>query len=163
MRREGSALYYLRPMHSGWTIKSFHDLSVPELFSLLVLRQEVFVVEQSCAYLDADEKDPLSLHLFLSDDAKRCLACLRIVPPGISYEEVSIGRVATHLSVRRTGLGRELMQVGMTHILRLFGAVPIRISAQSYLQRFYESLGFVKVSEEYLEDDIPHIEMRYTP
>jgi ElaA protein len=145
-----------------WHKKRFNELSVQELYSILALRIEVFVIEQNCPYQDADGKDIHSLHVFATDETGRCVACSRIVDPGISYVEVSIGRFVTALSHRRLGLGKELMEHSLECVETAFGPVSIRISAQSYLKSFYSSFGFVQVSEEYLEDDIPHIEMLRT-
>lgn len=142
-----------------WYHKSFDLLSTQELYALFALRMEVFVVEQNCPYQDADGKDLKSSHVFGVNDKGEVVACSRIVAPGVSYSEVSIGRVATSLSVRGTGVGRELMHNSILAIEEKYGSVAIRISAQSYLKLFYESLGFVKVGEEYFEDNIPHIEM----
>lgn len=141
-----------------WQTKSFEELSNAELYELLSLRQEVFVVEQDCPYLDADNKDKRSWHL-LGRDNKRLVAYARIVDSGISYTEVSIGRVLTHASIRRSGVGIELMQQAIAFINHELGTQPIRISAQLYLQAFYESLGFEYTGKSYLEDGIPHIEM----
>ncbi|WP_270089789.1 GNAT family N-acetyltransferase [Sphingobacterium sp. SYP-B4668] len=141
-----------------WFCKSFDELSVSQLYYILKLRNEVFVVEQDCAYQDCDNKDPQSLHLWgvLDQDI---VAYARIVPPGVSYPEASIGRVATNRAYRRLSFGRELMKRAIDATVEQYGPINIRISAQSYLQQFYEGFGFMKVSEEYLEDDIPHIEM----
>ncbi|MBL8717489.1 MAG: GNAT family N-acetyltransferase [Myxococcales bacterium] len=136
--------------------KAFAELTAAELYALMSLRQRVFVVEQACAYLDADGHDQVCHHLWLGDP---CLAALRIVPPGEKYPEVSIGRVVTALEVRRTGLGRVLMREGLAAVARIHGAAPIRISAQAYLERFYGELGFARVSADYDEDGIPHCEM----
>lgn len=144
-------------------MRSFADLGAGELYALLALRQEVFVVEQRCAYLDADGVDLRSHHLFTRDTSGSCLACLRIVEPGVKYPEPSLGRVATRVSHRGIGLGRELMREGLLRIRELYGNVPVRISAQCYLQRFYESFGFAPVGDPYPEDDIPHIEMWQAP
>lgn len=151
---------YLRAMNLEWQLKSWDELTSNELYEILALRIRVFVIEQNCPYQDADGKDKKSLHLFAMDENQICRACLRLVKPGVSYDEWSIGRVATDQEVRRLGVGKELMQRGMDY-LHLRGNPPIRISAQSYLQKFYESFGFVKIGEEYLEDDIPHIEMLF--
>lgn len=150
-------------MHLNWHLKAFAQLSADELYAILTLRQEVFVVEQNCVYLDTDGKDKKSHHVFSLNKQGLCSACLRIVSPGVSYAEVSIGRVASHESHRGTGHGRELMREGMRAVQTVYGPVPVRISAQSYLLRFYESFGFVQVGEPYMEDEIPHIQMLYTP
>lgn len=150
---------YLRPMTIHWYHKPFSSLSTSELYALFQLRIDVFVVEQNCPYQDADGKDVKSAHVFALDETGKAMACSRIVSPGVSYDEVSIGRVATAQQVRGTGVGRELMDKSIAAIEEKYGQVPIRISAQSYLKKFYESFGFSQVSEEYMEDDIPHIEM----
>jgi ElaA protein len=135
-----------------WELKPFSELRAIELHRLLMLRAVVFVVEQACAYQDPDEKDEHALHVMV--------ACARILPAGISYQDVSIGRVATSGDVRGSGVGRMLMLRSLEEISVRFGAVPVRISAQSYLQKFYENLGFIRTEKaEYLEDDIPHMEM----
>ena len=150
-------------MQLQWVERAFDQLSPAELYAILRLRQEVFILEQTCLYLDTDGKDSKSHHVFALNNDGLCMACLRIPAPGVSYREVSIGRVATHSRVRGTGIGMELMRRGMAEAERLYGKVPVRISAQSYLLRFYSSFGFSPVGEEYLEDDIPHTEMLYTP
>ncbi|HQV55223.1 MAG TPA: GNAT family N-acetyltransferase, partial [Chitinophagaceae bacterium] len=122
------------------------------------LRNEVFVVEQNCVYQDADNKDLLSYHL-MGWNQQKLVAYTRILAPGIAFEEASIGRVVTSPSVRRTGIGFELMNRSISKTTELFGNFPIRIGAQLYLQKFYTSLGFEKDSDTYLEDNIPHIEM----
>ncbi len=126
------------------------------------LRNEVFVVKQNCVYQDADNKDQQSYH-FMRFENKKLIAYTRIVPPGISYKEVSIGRVVTSPSIRRTGIGKELMQRSIDEVYTLFGKVPIHIGAQLYLKKFYSSLGFKQSSDTYLEDSIEHIEMILEP
>jgi len=148
-------------MNITWYIRAWNELSTERLYAILALRAEVFVVEQNCPYQDADGKDLKSLHLFAAHENGEVLACLRLVRPGISFEEWSIGRVITSPRVRRTGAGEELMRTCMDYFeARKISAV--RISAQSYLHDFYTKFGFVRVSEEYLEDDIPHMEMLFT-
>ena len=141
-----------------WQLKEFNDLSVSELYAILQLRNEVFVVEQNCPYQDADDKDQKSLH-FMGWDANTLVAYTRIIPQGISYAEASIGRVVTSPKYRRTGAGRQLMQLSISNTLQQFNCTQIKIGAQLYLKQFYETLGFVQCSDQYLEDDIPHIEM----
>ena len=145
-----------------WKVVAFDDMSARELHDCLALRAAVFVVEQNCPYQDPEEKDLKSWHILgYADDA--LVATARIVAPGVSYPEVSIGRLATATSHRGTGAGRELMRVCLDTIVDRYGDVPIRISAQSYLQRFYESFRFQRTTKpEYLEDDIPHVEMLRT-
>ena len=139
-------------------LKSFQDLDKEELYKFLQLRIEVFVVEQNCPYQDCDHKDKLSFHL-LGYYNGVLVAYLRIVDPGISFKEVSIGRVVTKAKYRGQGLGKVLMLKAIESVIRLYDSHAIRISAQQYLTPFYESLNFITVGEGYLEDDIPHIEM----
>lgn len=142
-----------------WLKKSFNELTNKELYQLLRLRQEVFVVEQDCAYLDADDKDYVCKHLLAYPQEGDLGAYARIVPPKVSFEEVAIGRIISSSKYRGTGLGKELMRQSLEYVESLYGKVPIRLSAQYYLLRFYESFGFQKVSSLYLEDGIPHINM----
>lgn len=141
-----------------WQIKSFAELSSLELYSILQLRNEVFVVEQNCVFQDADNKDQPSFHLMGWNDGQ-LLAYTRIVPPGTIYTEPSIGRVVTAPSARRKGVGKELMEETIKAIENLYSKTPIRIGAQRYLIPFYESFGFVINGDTYLEDGIPHVEM----
>lgn len=140
--------------------KPFAELTPAELYEAMALRQEVFIVEQNCPYLDADGKDLQSWHLLGRDEAGVLLAYVRILPIGVSYPEYpSIGRVVTSPSARGKGYGKELMEVAIETLYRLFGPSPIKIGAQTYLLKFYESLGFRSTGEEYLEDGIPHTKM----
>jgi len=141
-----------------YSLKSFQELSVDELYAILQLRNEVFAVEQNCVYADMDNKDQEAFHLMGWKDGK-LLSYARLLPPGLSYKEPSIGRVITSPGIRGAGEGRQLMQLSIDHIHRMYEGQPIRISAQFYLLRFYTSLGFVSCSEVYIEDHIEHIEM----
>jgi ElaA protein len=141
-----------------WVCKHFDALTAAELYQALRLRAEVFVVEQNCPYLDEDNKDLACHHLFGWLDGI-LVAYVRIVPPGIAFPELSIGRVVTSPLVRRKGFGVPLMQEAIRRAWDLFGPQDIRIGAQFYLLQFYSSLGFRQVSEIYLEDDIQHVEM----
>ena len=141
-----------------WVFKPFAGLSLNELYAIMKLRQEVFIVEQNCPYLDADGKDLKSYHL-MGYAGNELVAYSRIVKPGVSYEEVSIGRVVSSTKHRGLAYGRQLMAESIKQIEKLYGTVPIRIGAQQYLQKFYESFGFVREGEPYLEDGIPHIIM----
>ena len=141
-----------------WEIKKFKELSVDELYRILELRNNVFVVEQECIYQDCDRKDLEAYHLFCIENDK-IIATLRILEKGISYDEISIGRVVVDKLYRRKKLGRKAMEMAIDFIKNTYGNSPIRISAQLYIKEFYESLGFKEVSDIYLEDDIPHIEM----
>ncbi len=145
-------------MQLNWIFKHFNELTAKELYAILQLRNEVFVVEQNCVYQDADGKDPDSLHLcgWVED---KLAAYTRIIPPGISYTEASIGRVVTSPAYRNTGIGRQLMEESIRLTFSEFKGSQIRIGAQVYLTGFYHSLGFITTGEEYLEDGIPHIEM----
>lgn len=145
-----------------WVWRDFQELTPDELYDIFALRQTVFVVEQNCAYLDADGWDRRSRHLYTRDDSGLMTAYLRLVEPGVKYPEPSIGRVITHPIARRTGLGRELMAEGLRGAARHFPGAAVRIGAQSWAAKFYQSLGFEPVGEEYLEDEIPHVEMLYT-
>ena len=142
-----------------WVWRSFPELTADELYDIFVLRQTVFVVEQNCAYLDADGWDRGSRHLYARDTSGLMVAYLRLVEPGVNYPEPSIGRVITHPTVRRTGLGRALMAEGLRGAAKYYPGAAIRIGAQSWAEEFYRSLGFERVGEEYIEDDIPHVEM----
>lgn len=143
-----------------WKLSSFDELSNKEIYEILKLRSEVFVVEQNCVYLDADGLDYVSFH-FCGYQNDQLQAYVRILPPGISYDNPSIGRVLSRKSARRTGIGIELMKRAIPLCLKQFSAIEIDISAQVYLIKFYSNLGFNMLGETYLEDDIPHIKMRY--
>ena len=141
-----------------WSYKSFDQLLPGELYSILRLRSEVFVVEQNCVFLDMDNKDLYCGHL-MGWDGHLLAAYSRIVPAGVSYGENSIGRIVTSPAARGSGIGRELLVKSIDHLYTLYGKCPIRIGAQYYLKKFYESFGFVQKGEIYLEDGIEHIEM----
>ena len=148
------------PAKLHYSCLPFSALSPGELYEIMALRQEVFVVEQNCPYLDADGKDPLGWHLMGRDEQGRLAAYVRILPAGVSYPEYpSIGRVVTAPFARRMGYGKELMETAIRQLYNLFGRQPIKIGAQTYLLKFYESLGFRSTGEEYLEDGIPHTKM----
>jgi len=142
-----------------WQSKFFTDLSNWELYKILQLRSEVFIVEQNCAYQDLDDKD-LKAHHYSGWENGSVIAYTRLLAKGISYEDAaSIGRVVTAPSVRGKNVGKQLMKNSIQEIYHLFGEVPIRISAQLYLKRFYESLSFMQQSGVYMEDGIEHISM----
>lgn len=144
-----------------WEIKSFDQLSLQELYGILTLRVDVFVVEQACPYPEVDGKDPNCLHLLGMDNGE-LVAYLRILPAGLSYDEVSIGRVVIKSSHRGKVLGRPMMEQAIRYITNEWKESQIKIGAQAHLEKFYSSLGFEAVSEVYLEDDIPHLDMLYT-
>ena len=141
-----------------WLFKKFDDLDPNELYAILQLRNEVFVVEQNCVFQDADNKDQAAYHL-MGWDNEKLIAYTRIIPPGVVYEFPSIGRVVTSPSARGNGIGKILMEGSMEAVKKLFGDGPIKLGAQLYLKKFYESFGFVQSGELYLEDGIEHIEM----
>jgi ElaA protein len=146
-------------MNLTFQTKQFKALSVSELYSILKLRSEVFVVEQNCVYLDIDGKDQKALHVlgFLNDEI---VAYTRIFKPKDYFENASIGRVVIDPKHRDKKWGNELMKSSILAIKTNFEATKITISAQLYLLKFYQQLGFIATSETYLEDDIPHIEMQ---
>lgn len=146
-------------MKINWYNKHFSQLTASELHDILKVRINVFVVEQNCPYPEIDGKDLDAWHVFGVDENKNVVGVSRILRPGISYDEPSIGRVATTKEARMTGAGMQMMEFVMHEIKSLFPNENVRISAQEYLKGFYEKFGFVKVSESYLEDDILHIEM----
>ncbi|WP_426058729.1 GNAT family N-acetyltransferase [Hymenobacter sp. B1770] len=143
-----------------WTIKPYEDLTLNELYELLRLRVEVFIVEQNCVFQDLDRQDDQAYHLLGHTEAGELAAYARLFDAGISYEEVAIGRVIVSPAQRRHGLGQELMRQAIAHCEVLYGPQPIKIGAQQYLERFYQGFGFVQCGEGYLEDGIPHIPMR---
>jgi ElaA protein len=145
-------------MQLQWQFKKFDDLTPHELYNLLKLRSEVFVVEQNCVFLDMDDKDQASWHL-MGTYENELVVYVRIVPPGVTYEEVSIGRVVSSPKHRRSGAGRVLMIKAIATVYELYGTQPIRIGAQLYLKSFYSSLGFEPQGDIYLEDGIEHIIM----
>lgn len=142
-----------------WKIKPFETLSLNELYEALRLRSEVFVVEQNCVYQDVDGKDELALHLLGVYNGK-IVAYARLFNAGDYFENASIGRVVIKQDFRDRKWGHDLMKTAIKGVNQYFGQSKITISAQLYLQKFYESQGFVKTSEMYLEDDIPHIQMK---
>jgi ElaA protein len=146
-------------MDVTWRLRPFDGLSLEDLYAVLALRQLVFVVEQACAYLDADGRDADALHLLGRDHDGRLVAYARLFAPGLVYDSAAIGRVVTHPDVRRTGLGRALMLEAIACVERSFDTTTITLSAQRYLEEFYRSLGFVAVGEPYDEDGIPHVAM----
>jgi ElaA protein len=138
--------------------KFFDQFTPHELYAVMRLRNEVFVVEQDCVYQDADNKD-LSCHHLLFWDESALVAYARLLPKGLSYEQMSIGRVVSSPAYRGTGAGKLLIDEAIKVCKELFGEGPIRIGAQLYLEKFYSSFGFEQTSDVYLEDGIEHIEM----
>jgi ElaA protein len=146
-------------MNLEWKIKRFEALSGKELYDLLQLRSEVFVVEQNCVYQDIDGKDQKALHL-IGEVHGETVCYARLFKPNDYFEQASIGRVVVKRSYRDKKLGHILMQEAITVIKKQFDVTKITISAQLYLKKFYESHGFIQTGGTYLEDDIPHIEMK---
>jgi ElaA protein len=142
-----------------WTWRRFGGLALDDLYDALALRSRVFVVEQNCPYLDADGLDRASWHLLGRGAGGVLQAYLRVVDPGIKYEEPSIGRVVSAPEARRTGAGRMLLAEGVRRCGQTWPGEAIRIGAQAYLERFYAGFGFATVGEPYDEDGIPHLQM----
>jgi ElaA protein len=145
-----------------WQWRRFPELTVEELYRVVALREQVFIVEQKSLYQDADGYDRGSHHLLgcLPGESEPFLAAyLRVLPPGLKYPEASFGRVVTAPRVRSHGYGKTLVEKGLSFIQTHFPGAPIRIAAQHYLQRFYEGYGFRPISDVYDEDGVPHIDM----
>ncbi len=145
-------------MDVSWTCKRWHEVSRDDLYAIAVVRSRVFVVEQTCPYLDLDGHDQEAWHLW-AGTVPAVTAYLRLLPPGSKYVEPSLGRIVTAPEARRTGLGRALVAEGLRRVEQLWGSLPVRIGAQRYLERFYREFGFETASPEYDEDGIPHVEM----
>jgi len=142
-------------------IKSFSELSTKELYAILQLRSEVFVVEQDCVYQDLDGKDKDAQHILLYKKGV-LVAYTRVFKSGLYFPLASIGRVVVQKKARKYGYGKDIMQVSIKYIHKELKEKQIQISAQTYLLKFYTSLGFTTKGETYLEDDIPHIKMILT-
>jgi len=140
------------------TIKKFKDFTVNELYDVLQLRSEVFVVEQDCVYQDIDGKDQNALHIIGKKEGK-VVAYTRCFKPGYYFEEAAIGRVVVTMDQRKYGYGHDIMKASINAIKKEFETEKIKLSAQTYLIKFYESHGFKTIGEGYLEDGIPHIAM----
>ncbi|MGL4570582.1 MAG: GNAT family N-acetyltransferase [Clostridium sp.] len=144
----------------NWIIKTFNELTSEELYKILQLRNEVFILEQECPYQDLDSKDQSSYHLFLKDNDE-IIAYLRIIEKGISYDQTSIGRVIVKKDYRGKNIARDMLLTSIGFIEDTLHECEIKIQAQAYLENFYSSLGFKKISDVYLEDNIPHLDMIY--
>jgi len=144
-----------------WEVKPFRQLSVDGLFEVLKLRVDVFVVEQACAYPELDERDRdlETRHLSGHNELGQLVAYARLLPPGLFFPEVNLGRFVVKAEFRKQGVGHQLLQKALQECSHCWSKIPIRISAQDYLQKFYEQYGFIRVSEVFLEDGIPHVEM----
>ena len=145
-------------MNINWYSKAFNNLTPVELYQIMRLRSQVFVVEQNCVFLDADNKDQQCLH-FMGWIENDLVAYTRLAPPGYIYNEPSIGRVITSPAYRKNKIGYALMEKSIKQCRKLFGNAAIKIGAQLYLKNFYASLGFKQISDIYLEDGIEHIYM----
>ncbi len=144
-----------------WQLKLFVELATIQLYQLLKLRVDVFVVEQQCPYPELDDKDhQKGVYHLLGYDGDQLVACTRLLPKGVSYPSVSIGRVATSADHRGGGIGHQLLAEALRNCQSLWPDESIEIGAQAYLEAFYTQHGFVKTSDTYLEDDIPHIDMK---
>jgi ElaA protein len=141
------------------TVKQFQELTIDELYDMLQMRSEVFVVEQDCVYQDIDGKDRKSLHVIGKDENEKIVAYTRIFDAGDYFDQASIGRVVVSSTARAFGYGHDIMKASIAAIHKNYHTKDIKISAQTYLKKFYESHSFAKVGEEYLEDGIPHIGM----
>lgn len=143
------------------TVKSFEELSKEELYEMLSVRTEIFVVEQDCAYQEVDSKDQKALHV-LGKETGKLVAYSRIFKGGDDMQEASIGRVLVTKGHREKGLGYEIMKASMDAVKTSFHTDTMAVSAQQYLQKFYNELGFKEIDKPYLEDGIPHIKMIYS-
>ena len=148
-------------MHLNWKIKHYKELTLNEFHDIIALRLKVFVVEQNCPYLDLDGKDKRCYHLLCRNGKGDIIATARIIPPNISQEYSSIGRVVIINNVRGKGLGHKLMSFSIEFTLKKFGEYPILISAQKHLENYYQKHNFISTGKEYLEDGIPHIKMKF--
>jgi len=144
-----------------WKLSAFDALTVPELYTMLQLRSEVFVIEQNCIFADMDGLDDRALHL-LGTQGGQLVAYARLFPAGVAFAEASIGRVVTRMSARGGGLGHVLIKQAITAVHSQWGLQPIRIGAQARLKAYYSQHGFVDVGVPYIEDGIDHIEMVWT-
>ena len=145
-----------------WQWSSLGDLSAEQVYAILAARVAIFVVEQNCAYQDLDGLDLDAEHL-IAWSGREVAGYLRVLAPGTRFEDPSIGRIITTQRFRGTGLGRDLVAKGIERTRLRYPGRLIRISAQSYLEKFYGSFGFKTVSEPYMEDNIPHVEMILVP
>lgn len=140
--------------------KKFNELTLEELYEILKLRSEVFVVEQNCIYNDIDGKDLTSSHIMIKENGK-IKAYLRALQPGVSYEDASLGRVLVSPDARGKGYAKAIVTKGVEYILNNFNTTKITIGAQEYLKNFYSEIGFKPISEIYDEDGIPHLDMTF--
>ena len=142
----------------GFEIKKFEQLSLLELYEIIKLRQEVFIVEQNCPYHDCDGNDTDAWHVFYKENG-HVAACLRILKKGVTFDETAIGRFVVRKNLRKRGVGRRMMEISIDFIENQLKTPPIKMQAQSYLLDFYKSFGFTEISGEYIEDGIPHYDL----
>jgi len=144
-----------------WTFRTFQELTVEQLFDVLLLRVDVFVVEQQCAYRELEDWDrhPETVHLSGRNEGGQLIAYARILSPGVRFPEINLGRFVVRTDSRKQGIGHQLLRAALQEIARCWPQTPIRISAQDYLQAFYAQYAFIRVSDVYLEDGIPHVDM----
>lgn len=149
--------------HISYSVKAFDELSGAEVYQIGQLRQQVFIIEQDCNYLDFDGRDLAALHLLVKNEKNELVGYCRLLPQDVVYTgENSIGRVVNAKSVRGQGIGRKMMEIAIKTCHERLGKITVRISAQDYLVKFYQSLGFIATDTRYLEDNLPHTEM-YLP
>jgi len=146
---------------SQWEVKTFQQLTLDQLFEILQLRVDVFVVEQQCAYRELDEYDrhQETRHFSGRGECGQLMAYARFLPPGLRYSEANLGRFVVKADFRQQGIGHQLLQTALQEISNSWPGIPIKISAQCYLHKFYAQHGFIQVSDGYLEDGIPHVDM----
>lgn len=147
----------------NWQFKHYNDLLLNEFHDILALRIKVFVVEQNCPYQELDGKDKKCYHLICRNGKGDVVGTMRILPPGVGYEEVGLGRIVLDESARGEQQGHEMMKEAMAFSKAEFGDVSIKLSGQKHLEAFYNKHGFKSTGKEYLEDGIPHVEMKYIP
>jgi ElaA protein len=147
----------------NWQFKHYNDLLLNEFHDILALRIKVFVVEQNCPYQELDGKDKKCYHLICRNGKGDVVGTMRILPPGLAFEEVGLGRIVLAESARGEKQGHEMMKEAMTFSKEEFGDVAVKLSGQKHLEGFYNKHGFQSTGKEYLEDGIPHVEMKYVP
>ncbi len=148
-------------MHLDWQIKHYRDLSTNEFHDLIALRLKAFVLEQNVAYLDLDGKDKKSYHVICRDGKGDIVSTARILPPGVSFKDVGLGRIVVNDAIRGEGVGKELLKQCVEFSLAEFGNTPVFISAQKHLEEYYSKLNFESTGKEYEEGGVPHVEMKF--
>lgn len=150
-------------MALNWKIKHYNDLSLNEFHDIIALRIKVFIIEQNCPYQELDGKDKKSYHLICRDNEGELVGTLRILPQGVAFKEVGLGRIVLDEPVRGVNNGHQMVEEAMKFCKAEFGEVPIYMSGQKHLESFYQKHGFESTGKEYMEDNIPHVEMAYIP